>query len=753
MSRSPESPTSSTGTDSTPSTPSEWGASSPFGTTFSAPPFSPYQRSNSNPQPISPRREDSAFSSRNPLKYQTSSAKHPYGEGKAAVPKRHTNPNHVNGYTECGRHSDDWLFGGLSVVGMVKGAGREFEDECLGPGFYDNDEMPNRLPLAIIVEQLGRGTPQWQTQKSCNSVSGRVLRAVLMTIDQPLELSGVCGQDALVVDVEDALVQLRKAVQDFGNGHHENSRGTRSRRGITALSSHAKEDLLYRLWFAQTGPGAVKEGRQFQLEVESVSTVALFKGEIRIVQSSMLGAILSNVLLGLGVCLTIGGLHHDCYFNATAASTMSSLMAVSSISLMIPTALTFAFNSANHSASDSLSSILILSRGTAIILLILYALYLYFQLVTHSKFFEEGSAPGSPTKGQNGTPIPEKPSFKEKEVDEPKFQILTPTQALATLFALSSLIAICAEYLVSAIDDVVLALHIPKPFIGLIILPLVGNFAEYLSAALAARKQKMDLALTIALGSSMQISLLITPTLVLLGWVISQPMSLSFEPFGAVVFFLSVIVVAGLVDDGESNYLEGSISSSQSPSLFSPTNRPEQSRTRARINIQVPPSPPRDRKTKTIDKRNYYQTYQQENSRRSSATKSHSYAKLCRTTEGGKNEDPILTHLEEATVAVLAPTVVKNHHPVPLSKQARREFNPHLLKKNPAKPYSHQSNRCHSLTQLTLSHFTYPANQPTTQPPSSGVGSWKFQVFSGKPPVLTHVKISMNIPAKVTHFK
>jgi Ca2+:H+ antiporter len=227
-------------------------------------------------------------------------------------------------------------------------------------------------------------------------------------------------------------------------------------------------------------------------------------------------------------------------------------MTVASMSLMIPTALSFAWDS--HDPDESLHSILILSRGTAIILLALYALYLYFQLKTHSKFFED-------------TPENRHPEHKPDEVEEKKEsekeketeRVLTPKEALFTLFFISITIAICAEYLVGAIDDVVVILHINKAFIGLIIIPIVGNIAEYISAAIAASRNKMDLALGVSLGSSMQIALLVSPALVLLGWATGQPMSLSFEPFGAVVFFLAIIVVTGLVSDGESNYLEGAM--------------------------------------------------------------------------------------------------------------------------------------------------------------------------------------------------
>jgi Ca2+:H+ antiporter len=236
---------------------------------------------------------------------------------------------------------------------------------------------------------------------------------------------------------------------------------------------------------------------------------------------------------------------------------MASLMAVSSTSLVIPAALNFAYD--NHGTEQSLISILILSRGTAIILLILYVFYLYFQLKSHSQLFEESESCGSP-KGSESPKTSENPMNNEKsneipEPEEPTVHVFSPLEALVALFVITMTIALCAEYLVGTIDEVGQILNINRTFIGLVVLPVVGNAAEHISAIIAASKNKLDLAIGVALGSSLQIALFVTPTLVLVGWGIQQPMSLSFDPFGAIVFFLSVIVVTGLIQDGESNYL------------------------------------------------------------------------------------------------------------------------------------------------------------------------------------------------------
>jgi len=296
-----------------------------------------------------------------------------------------------------------------------------------------------------------------------------------------------------------------------------------------------------------------------------INTVALSLGELRIVQASMLGAVLSNLLLGLGCCFVVGGWRCDCYFNATAAQTMGSLMVVASTSLVIPAALSMAFDKSRvHSmdtagSGDNSSAILALSRGTALVLLVLYVLYLNFQLRTHTKLF--GPTAGAEGEATNNTPPPmTKTDDRGEDVDlEAEHDALSPQAAVLVLLAITITIGVCADHLLATVDGLVETLHVNKTFIGLIVLPVVGNAAEQISAITAAAKGKADLAIGVALGSSLQIAMFVTPLLVLIGWAIGQPMSLCFEAFDAIVFFVSVLVVNGLISDGESNYLEGAM--------------------------------------------------------------------------------------------------------------------------------------------------------------------------------------------------
>lgn len=313
---------------------------------------------------------------------------------------------------------------------------------------------------------------------------------------------------------------------------------------LAAVLSFATEEISMKLGQTMGGLLNATFGNAVEL---IVSVVALKDNQIRIVQSSMLGSILSNMLLVLGCCFLAGGIHNtrtgtaqgiEQDFNSTVASTMSSLMTVAAASLIIPATLFAAMANSKESAEKN---IIILSHGTAIILLILYVMYLFFQLRTHANLFDAEQQP----EGEDG-----------EEEEEPQ---LSPWAAGGVLLVVTIAVAVCAEYLVGSIDSLVETAHISKTFIGLILLPIVGNAAEHVTAIVVALKDKMDLAMGVAIGSSMQIALLVTPALVLLGWAIDVPMTLHFELFETVVFFLSVLVVTYVIQDGKSNYLEGAM--------------------------------------------------------------------------------------------------------------------------------------------------------------------------------------------------
>ncbi|KAF9988038.1 hypothetical protein BGZ65_012993 [Modicella reniformis] len=261
-----------------------------------------------------------------------------------------------------------------------------------------------------------------------------------------------------------------------------------------------------------------------------LSITALKKGQIEVVQASVLGSVLSNLLLVLGFCFVCGGIKYPSQkFNQTAAQTSASLLALSCMSLLIPTAFV-----ATTDKIDQSTNIKYLSYGTSIVLLVVYVLYLLFQLKTHSHLYE---------------------SVGEHESEE--VPLIPLWMGMVLLLSVTVVVAFCAESLVGSIEGLSESWNISPTFIGLILLPIVGNAAEHVTAVSVAMKNKMNLAIGVAIGSSMQIALFVTPLMVIIGWIIQQPMTLFFNTFETCILFVAVLIVNYLIQDGESNWLEG----------------------------------------------------------------------------------------------------------------------------------------------------------------------------------------------------
>ena len=147
----------------------------------------------------------------------------------------------------------------------------------------------------------------------------------------------------------------------------------------------------------------------------------------------------------------------------------------------------------------------------------------------------------------------------DSNASKPPKKYMSRTTAIVLLLVSTGLVAVCAEFLVSSIDYLVDNTGVSQAFVGLIILPIVGNAAEHVTAVTVASKNKMDLAIGVAVGSSIQIALFVTPVIVLLGWILGKDMSLYFTLFETVSLFVSAFIVNFLVLDGRSNYLEGAL--------------------------------------------------------------------------------------------------------------------------------------------------------------------------------------------------
>lgn len=192
------------------------------------------------------------------------------------------------------------------------------------------------------------------------------------------------------------------------------------------------------------------------------------------------------------MCFFLGGLtRSEQSFNTTVASTMSSLMAVATASLIIPAAL---YSTLELSDEKSFELVLTLSRGTSVVLLVLYVMYLVFQLKTHTNLFEEQSCPKStPASDQIPGAVPA--PAEQTGSTEKQQPVLSIVEGAIVLITVTLAVAVCAEYLVGSIDSVVANSGVSKTFIGLILIPIVGNAAEHVTAVVVAMKDKVCSAL------------------------------------------------------------------------------------------------------------------------------------------------------------------------------------------------------------------------------------------------------------------
>ncbi|ORZ17259.1 Sodium/calcium exchanger protein-domain-containing protein [Absidia repens] len=295
-----------------------------------------------------------------------------------------------------------------------------------------------------------------------------------------------------------------------------------------------------------------------------VSIIALSQNLVVIVQSSMLGSILSNLLLVLGMCFWLGGYRYkEQVFNVTVAQTSAGLLFLATSSLLMPAAF---YGSTLYTVSSAaeVHDILAISRATSILLLVIYASYLFFQLRTHKQLFlapppeafhfSRRTTRSRINDAERSSTLTENEEEEEEEEEEP---VMSGLLAGIMLFMITVFVAICAEFLVSAIEAVVEQWNISETFVGLILLPIIGSAAEHVTAVSVAYKNKMDLALGVAVGSSMQIALLVTPIMVIIGWGIGVNMSLYFNMYETAIMFIAVVMVNYLIMDGRSNWLEG----------------------------------------------------------------------------------------------------------------------------------------------------------------------------------------------------
>ena len=267
-----------------------------------------------------------------------------------------------------------------------------------------------------------------------------------------------------------------------------------------------------------------------------IAFVALRSGLVEMVRASLIGALLANLLLGLGLSFLLGGFRfHVQEYNPLAARAYASMMLLAVISMAIPSAFHRFFG-----AEQGFEHRSVLDTSVAIILLVTYGLYLVYQLRTHKESFEESpGAEGAAVEGGHG----------------PHWSL---PRAGGTLLAASAGAAWLSEVLVGAAEATGHALGMSPTFIGLILLASVGGAAEIGSAIVMGRKNKMDLSVGIALGSCIQIALFVAPLLVLIGGLVGpKPFTLSFNRGEMGFLFISVLLGGLVAADGRSNWFKG----------------------------------------------------------------------------------------------------------------------------------------------------------------------------------------------------
>jgi Ca2+:H+ antiporter len=291
--------------------------------------------------------------------------------------------------------------------------------------------------------------------------------------------------------------------------------------------------------------------------VEMILTVQTLRaGQIGVVKGTLLGSILSNLLLVLGMSFFVGGLTPSKGSRIGKEQTFSTQAALTNMTMLLLACSAFAFPAVFFSqdeigrehlesqeseegtfAAGSTPRLLQISRWCSVYILAAYVAFLFFQLYTHVDVFKGGSG-----------------DEEEEEDDEAQ---LSPAVAVALLFVTTCLVAASSEFLVDSIDGLVDSWGLGKAFIGVILLPIVGNACEHAGAVRMAVYDKMDITIGIAVGSSTQIALFVVPFAVIVGWAIDQPMDLDLGALYTTIMMMAVLITFSVVSDGNTNWLEG----------------------------------------------------------------------------------------------------------------------------------------------------------------------------------------------------
>ena len=265
-----------------------------------------------------------------------------------------------------------------------------------------------------------------------------------------------------------------------------------------------------------------------------IALIALKAGLVDVVKASITGSIISNLLLVMGFSMLLGGLRYkEQKFQPIVARVNAASMNLAVIAILMPTAMNYTSKGISQQTLQNLS------LAVAVVLIIVYVLTLLFSMKTHAYLYEVGIV---------------ETEAMEIAHEQPNIWLWSGILLVCTL-----LVALESEMLVASLEVATSQLGLTALFTGVIIVPIVGNAAEHATAVTVAMKDKMDLSVSVAVGSSMQIALFVAPVLVIAGRIFNQPMDLDFNPFELVAVAVSVLIANSISSDGKSNWLEGTL--------------------------------------------------------------------------------------------------------------------------------------------------------------------------------------------------
>ena len=274
-----------------------------------------------------------------------------------------------------------------------------------------------------------------------------------------------------------------------------------------------------------------------------IALFALSRGLTGVVKASITGSIIGNILLVLGLSFLVGGVKHQKQqFNRTAASISATALTLAAIALIIPTifhvvAAQVPVEQGGWTPAQEQN----LSLAIAIVLFLTYVLTLVFTLVTHKSLFTGHSH-------DTGKEI------ARTAHDDESWSI---TKSVSVLVVATAFVALVSEFLVGAVEGARETLGLTEVFVGVIIVAIIGNAAEHSSAILLAMRNKMDVTIGIAVGSSLQVALLIAPILIFASYLFGRPMDLEFTLPEVIAVAAAILIVEQISGDGESNWVEG----------------------------------------------------------------------------------------------------------------------------------------------------------------------------------------------------